>query len=40
MTLTEHKNNYNVKQLRWYGSSIILKNNKVCLRGGKDIFTG
>jgi hypothetical protein len=40
MTLKGQKNHYNVKLLRRYGVSINLKNNKVCLKGGKDIFTG
>src|SRR3989442_3669280 len=40
MTLKGHKNHYNVKLLRGYGASISLRNNKVCLKGGKDIFTG
>ena len=40
MTLRGHKNYYNVKLLRGYGASISLRNKKVCLKGGKDIFTG
>src|SRR2546425_8128800 len=40
MTLPGKKNHYNVKLLRGYGCSISLKNNKVCLKGGKDVFTG
>jgi CRISPR-associated protein Cas1 len=40
MTLRGHKNHYNVKPLRGYGASISLRNNKVCLKRGKDIFTG
>jgi CRISPR-associated protein Cas1 len=40
MTLRGKKNHYNVKLLRGYGVSISLRNNKVCLKGGKDIFTG
>ncbi|MGI0014856.1 MAG: CRISPR-associated endonuclease Cas1 [Nitrososphaera sp.] len=40
MTVKGQKNHYNVKLLRGYGVSISLKNNKVCLRGGSDIFTG
>jgi CRISPR-associated protein Cas1 len=40
MTLKGHKNHYNVKLLRGYGVSINLKNNKIVLRGGTDIFTG
>jgi CRISPR-associated protein Cas1 len=38
--LTPKGHHYNVKLLKGYGASISLKNNKVCLRGGKDIFTG
>src|SRR5919198_3082375 len=40
MTLKGKKNHYNVKLLKGYGASISLKNNKVCLKGGRDIFTG
>ena len=40
MTLSGKKNHYNVKLLRGYGASISRRNNKVCLKGGKDIFTG
>ena len=40
MTVKGQKNHYNVKLLRGYGVSICLKNNKVCLRGGSDVFTG
>jgi CRISP-associated protein Cas1 len=40
MTLKGHKNHYNVKLLRGYGASISLRNHKVCLKGGKDVFTG
>jgi len=40
MTLKGRKNHYNVKLLRGYGVSISLKNNKVILRNGRDIFTG
>jgi len=40
MTLKGHKNHYKIKLLRGYGASIGLKKNKVCLKGGKDIFTG
>jgi hypothetical protein len=40
MTLRGHKNHYNVKLLRGYGASISLRNNKVYLKGGKDIFAG
>ena len=34
------KNHYGVKLLRGYGCSIRLRNNKVVLRGGTDVFTG
>src|SRR5579884_481701 len=40
MTLKGQKNHYNVKLLRGYGASITLKGNKVCLKDGKDVFTG
>jgi CRISP-associated protein Cas1 len=40
MTLKGHKNHYNGKLLRGYGASIALKNHKVCLKDGKDAFTG
>jgi len=40
MTLRDKKNHYNVKLLRGYGASISLKDNRICLKGGRDIFTG
>jgi hypothetical protein len=40
MTLKGKKNHYNVKLLRGYGCSIRLKDNKVVLRDGTDVFTG
>lgn len=40
MTLKGKRNHYNVKLLRGYGTSISLKKNKICLKGGKDVFTG
>lgn len=40
MTLKGKKNHYNVKVLKGYGCSIRIKDNKVVLRGGADIFTG
>jgi|GEM_PF-3354293 len=40
MTLRGHKNHYDVKLLRGHGASISLRNNKMCLKGGKDIFAG
>jgi CRISPR-associated protein Cas1 len=40
MTLKGKKNHYNMKLLRGYGCSIRLKDNKVILLGGIDVFTG
>jgi CRISP-associated protein Cas1 len=40
LTLKGRKNHYNVKLLKGYGASISLKDKKVCLKGGKDPFTG
>src|SRR5437016_6697867 len=40
LTLKGQKNHYNIKLLRGYGVSINLKNNKVVLKGGSDVFTG
>jgi CRISPR-associated protein Cas1 len=40
MTLKGKKNHYNVKLLRGYGASITLKANRVCLKDGRDPFTG
>lgn len=40
MTLKGRKNHYGVKLLRGYGCSIRLKDNRVVLRGGTDVFTG
>lgn len=40
MTLKGRKNHYPVKLLKGHGISIRLKANKVCLKGGKDPFTG
>jgi CRISPR-associated protein Cas1 len=40
MTLKGQQNHYNVKLLRGYGVSINLRNNKIVLKGGSDIFTG
>jgi CRISPR-associated protein Cas1 len=40
MTLGGQKNHYNVKLLRRYGASIALRNHKIFLKNGKDIFTG
>lgn len=39
MTLKGKKNHYIVKMLRGYGCSIRLKDNKVVLRGGADVFS-
>jgi CRISPR-associated protein Cas1 len=40
VTLKGQKNHYKVKLLRGYGVSINLKNSKVVLKGGSDVFTG
>lgn len=40
MTLKGKNNHYNIKFLKGYGASISLKSNRVCLKGGKDPFTG
>ncbi|WP_292643366.1 CRISPR-associated endonuclease Cas1 [Nitrososphaera sp.] len=40
MTLKGKKNHYGVKLLRGYGVSINLKDNRICLKGGRDPFTG
>jgi CRISPR-associated protein Cas1 len=40
MTLKGKKNHYNVKFLKGYGASISLKENKVCLKSGRDVFNG
>lgn len=40
MTLKGQKNYYTVKLLRGYGVSINLKNNRIVLKGGSDVFTG
>ena len=34
------RNHYNVKLLKGYGVSINLKDNRLCLKGGRDPFTG
>lgn len=39
MTLKRQKNHYNIKLLRGYGISINLKNNKIVLKDGIDVFT-
>jgi CRISPR-associated protein Cas1 len=38
MTLKGRKNHYNVKLLRGYGVSITLKDNKISLKNGMDVF--
>jgi len=38
MTLKGKKNHYNVKLLRGYGVSITLKDNKISLKNGTDVF--
>jgi len=40
MTLKGRKNHFNVKLLRGYGVSISLKNKKIILRNGRDVFSG
>ena len=40
MTVAGQKNHYNVKLLKGYGASINLKDNRICLKGGRDPFTG
>lgn len=40
MTVQGQKNHYNVKLLKGYGVSINLKDNRICLKGGRDPFTG
>ena len=40
MTVKGQKNHYNVKLLKGYGVSINLKDNKICLKGGRDPFSG
>lgn len=39
MTVGGQKNHYNVKLLNGYGVSINPKDNKLCLKGGRDPFT-
>jgi CRISPR-associated protein Cas1 len=39
MTVAGQKNHYNVKLLKGYGVSINLKDNRICLKGGRDPFT-
>ena len=40
MTVAGQKSHYNVKLLKGYGVSINLKDNRICLKGGRDLFTG
>ena len=40
MTVAGQKNHYNVKLLKGDGVSIQLKDNRLCLKGGRDPFTG
>lgn len=40
MTVTSQKNHYKVKLLKGYSVSINLKDNRICLKGGRDPFTG
>jgi CRISPR-associated protein Cas1 len=39
MTVAGQKNHYNVKLLKGYGVSISLRDNLICLKGGRDPFT-
>lgn len=39
MTVQGQKNPYNVKLLKGYGASINLRDNRLCLKGGRDPFT-
>jgi len=40
MTVAGQRNHYNVKLLKGYGVSINLKGSRICLKGGRDPFTG
>jgi len=40
MTVAGQKNHYNVKLLKGYGVAINLKENRLCLKGRRDPFTG
>jgi hypothetical protein len=40
MTVAGQKNHYNVKLLKGYEVSINLKGSRLCLKGGRDSFTG
>jgi CRISP-associated protein Cas1 len=40
MTVQGQKNHYNVKLLKGYGVSINLKENRSCLKGGRDPLAG
>jgi CRISPR-associated protein Cas1 len=40
ITAIGQKNHYNVKLLKGYGVSINLRDNKICLKGGTNPFTG
>lgn len=39
MTVASQKNHYNVKLLKVYSVSINLKDNQLCLKGGRDPLT-
>jgi hypothetical protein len=39
MTVKGQKNHYNVKVLCGHGATICLKNNRLCLKGGKEVFS-
>lgn len=40
MTVLGEKNHHNVELLKGYSISISLKDKRVCLKGGRDVFTG
>lgn len=40
MTVAGQKNHCSVKPLKGYGVSINLKDNRICLKSGRDPFTG
>jgi CRISPR-associated protein Cas1 len=40
MTLKGKKNHYGVKLLRGYGAAISLRDHKIILKDGMDVFTG
>ncbi len=40
MTFLAGKNHHNVELLKGYSISVSLKDKRVCLKGGRDVFTG